>query len=795
MVSNAALIAALTALLPSTALAQNNQTYANYSAQGQPDLFPQTLATLELSFPDCDHGPLKNNLVCDSTAGYVERAQALISLFTLEELILNTQNSGPGVPRLGLPNYQVWNEALHGLDRANFATKGGEFEWGTSFPMPILSMAALNRTLIHQIADIISTQARAFSNNGRYGLDVYAPNINGFRSPLWGRGQETPGEDANVLTSAYTYEYITGMQGGVDPENLKIAATAKHFAGYDLENYNNQSRLGFDAIITQQDLSEYYTPQFLAASRYAKSHSFMCAYNSVNGVPSCSNSFFLQTLLRESWGFPEYGYVSSDCDAIYNVWNPHNYANSQSSAAADSLKAGTDIDCGQTYPWHLNESFVAGSVSRGEIERSVTRLYANLVRLGYFDKKNEYRSLGWKDVVKTDSWNISYEAAVEGIVLLKNDGTLPLSKKVRSIALIGPWVNVTDQLQGNYFGPAPYLISPLQAAKKAGYEVNYELGTGINNQTTAGFAKAIAAAKKSDAIIFIGGIDNTIEQEGADRTDIAWPGNQLDLIKQLSEVGKPLVVLQMGGGQVDSSSIKSNKKVNSLVWGGYPGQSGGYALFDILSGKRAPAGRLVSTQYPAEYVHQFAQNDMNLRPDGKKNPGQTYIWYTGKPVYQFGDGLFYTTFKETLGKQSTLKFNASQILGAAHPGYTYSEQTPVFTFTANIQNSGKTDSPYTAMAFVRTSNAGPKPYPNKWLVGFDRLATIKAGHSSTLSIPIPLNALSRVDNKGNKIVYPGKYELVLNTDESVKLEFELVGDEVTLENWPLEEQQIKATSA
>jgi beta-D-xylosidase 4 len=251
----------------------------------------------------------------------------------------------------------------------------------------------------------------------------------------------------------------------------------------------------------------------------------------------------------------------------------------------------------------------------------------------------------------------------------------------------------------------------------------------------------------------------------------------------------------MGGGQVDSSSIKSNKKVNSLVWGGYPGQSGGYALFDILSGKRAPAGRLVSTQYPAEYVHQFAQNDMNLRPDGKKNPGQTYIWYTGKPVYQFGDGLFYTTFKETLGKQSTLRFNASQILGAAHAGYTYSEQTPVFTFTANIQNSGKTDSPYTAMAFVRTSNAGPKPYPNKWLVGFDRLATIKAGHSSTLSIPIPLNALSRVDNKGNKIVYPGKYELVLNTDESVKLEFELVGDEVTLENWPLEEQQIKATSA
>ncbi|KAH6607018.1 glycoside hydrolase family 3 [Trichoderma cornu-damae] len=793
MVTNTALITALTAVLSGTALAQHNQTYANYSAQGQPDLFPQTLATLELSFPACQHGPLKGNLVCDTTAGYVERAQALVSLFTLEELILNTQNSGPGVPRLGLPNYQVWNEALHGLDRANFAKAGGQFSWATSFPMPILSTAALNRTLIHQIADIVSTQARAFNNNGRYGLNVYAPNINGFRSPIWGRGQETPGEDAFFLTSAYTYEYITGLQGGVDPERLKIAATAKHFAGYDLENWNNQSRLGFDAIITQQDLSEYYTPQFLAASRYAKSRSFMCAYNSVNGVPSCANRLFLQTLLRESWGFPEWGYVSSDCDAVYNIWNPHKYASSQSSAAASSLRAGTDIDCGQTYSWHLNESFVAGHVSRGEIERSVTRLYANLVRLGYFDgDKCLFRSLGWKDVVKTDAWNISYEAAVEGIVLLKNDGTLPLSNNVRSIALIGPWANATTQMQGNYFGPAPYLVSPLEAAIKAGYHVNFELGTDIASSSTASFTKAIAAAHKSDAIIFIGGIDNTVEQEGADRTNIAWPGNQLELIKQLSQQGKPLVVLQMGGGQVDSSSIKNNKKVNSLIWGGYPGQSGGIALFDILSGKRAPAGRLVTTQYPAEYVHQFPQNDLNLRPDGKSSPGQTYIWYTGKPVYQFGDGLFYTAFKESLASHSkSLKFNASKILASPHPGYTYSQLVPALTFTANVENSGETASPYSAMLFVRTSNAGPKPYPNKWLVGFDRLATIKPGYSSTLSIPVPIGAIARVDSLGNRIIYPGKYELALNTDESVKVEFEMVGDEVTIENWPLEQQQIQ----
>lgn len=789
MVSRGALLTALAALLPTGVLAQGNSTFVNYSTQANPDLFPQTVATIRLSFPDCEHGPLRTNLVCNTSAHYVDRVQALISLFTLEELINNTQNTAPGVPRLGLPQYQVWNEALHGLDRADM-TDSGDYSWATSFPMPILSMAGLNRTMINQIASIISTQARAFNNAGRYGLDSYAPNINGFRSPLWGRGQETPGEDAFFLTSAYAYEYITGLQGGVDPDHLKIVATAKHFAGYDLENWDNHSRLGVDVAITQQDLSEYYTPQFLAASRYARSRSFMCSYNSVNGVPSCANSYFLQTLLRDSFDFPEYGYVSSDCDAVYNVFNPHEYAHNESSAAADSLRAGTDIDCGQTFPWSLNQSFVDGSVSRDEIETALTRLYANLVRLGYFDgNQSEYRQLTWNDVETTDAWNISYEAAVSGIVLLKNDGTLPLSKDIRSIALIGPWANATVQLQGNYFGTPPYLISPLAAAEASGLTVNYAFGTNISDASTQGFAAAIAAAKKSDAIIFAGGIDNTVEAEAMDRMNLTWPGNQLDLIKQLSDVGKPLVVLQMGGGQVDSSALKNNTKVNSLVWGGYPGQSGGAALFDILTGKRAPAGRLVSTQYPAEYANQFPATDLGLRPD-HSNPGQTYIWYTGKPVYEFGDGLFYTEFAET-GHQAGATYNISELLSAPHPGYTHSELVPFVNFTAEVKNTGHTASPYTAMLFASTS-AGPKPLPNKWLVGFDRLPTIAPGKSATLTIPVPIGAVTRADTNGNKILYPGKYELALNNDRSVVVSFTLTGTAAVLENWPLWEQQIPA---
>ncbi|MCJ1304033.1 hypothetical protein MMC08_006845 [Hypocenomyce scalaris] len=785
------------AILVSTALAQDNTTYVNYDIVSQPNLTPQTVATINLSFPDCSNGPLSSNLVCNMSAGYMERAASLISLFTLEELINNTGNTAPGVPRLGLPPYQVWNEALHGLDRANF-TLSGDYMYATSFPQPILSMASMNRSLINQIASIISTQGRAFNNAGRYGLDSYAPNINGFRSPLWGRGQETPGEDAFFLSSAYAYEYITGLQGGVGPEHLKLVATAKHFAGYDLENWDNHSRLGNDLTITQQDLSDYYTPQFLTASRYAKVHSVMCSYNAVNGVPSCSNSFFMQTLLRDTWEFGSRdGYISSDCDAVYNVFNPHMYALNQSGAAADSLRAGTDINCGTTYQYHLNVSFYDGYVSRDDIEQGVTRLYSNLVRLGYFDgNSSEYRQLTWSDVVSTDSQNISYEAAVEGITLLKNDGTLPLSSSIRSIALIGPWANATVQMQGNYYGTPPYLISPLAAAQASNLTVNYAFGTNISSNSTADFAGAMSAANMSDAIIFAGGIDNTIEAEGMDRMNLTWPGNQLTLIQQLSTMGKPLVVLQMGGGQVDDSTLKANPDVNSILWGGYPGQSGGPALLDIITGARAPAGRLVSTQYPAAYALEFPATDLSLRPNGS-NPGQTYIWYTGTPVYEFGTGLFYTNFSESAVSSANMTngstYNIVDLLSQSHAGYEYIELVPFMNFTVMVTNTGSTASDYSAMLFVNTT-AGPAPYPNKWLVGFDRLPSIAPGSSAMMTIPVPIGAVSRTEASGSKVVYPGQYQLALNNERSVVMSFTLTGNQTTLEEWPLAEQQILGAS-
>lgn len=508
-------------------------------------------------------------------------------------------------------------------------------------------------------------------------------------------------------------------------------------------------------------------------------------------MPSCANSFFLQTLLRETWGFEDqYGFVSSDCDAVYNVFDPHGYAANRTGAAADSLRAGTDIDCGTEYSLWLPDAFNNGFVTRDDIELALKRLYTGTIDQGWFGANDSlYRNLGWNDVLTTDAWNISYEAAVEGTVLLKNDGTLPLTDDCKSVALIGPWANATDQMQGNYYAQPPYLISPLAALESTGITVNFANGTDyVGTTSTDGFAAAIDAAKKSDVIVFAGGIDGTIEAEGQDRENITWPGVQLELISQLSQLGKPLVVLQMGGGQVDSSSLKNNDNVNSLIWGGYPGQSGGAALVDIILGKRAPAGRLVTTQYPASYVDGFSQLDMNLAPNGS-NPGQTYMWYTGEAVYEFGYGMFYTTFSESAVNMTTTSYNISKPFYAAHTDYEYAEQVPILNFQFKVTNTGKTASDYSAMLFASTTS-GPAPRPIKWLVGIDREATIAPGASCMVTIPVPVGALARADENGDLVVYPGEYSLMLNTDASIVYNFTLTGNAATVQKWPRWFQQI-----
>jgi xylan 1,4-beta-xylosidase len=472
----------------------------------------------------------------------------------------------------------------------------GNFSYATSFPQPILMSAAFDDSLIESIAQIVSTEARAFNNFDHAGLDYWTPNINPFRDPRWGRGQETPGEDPFRI-QGYIKGLIKGLQGlDTSSPYLKIVATCKHYSGYDIET----NRMSFNAVITEQDLVEYFLPPFQACVRDAGVETIMCSYNAVNGIPSCADAFMLTNITRDLWGLP--GWIVSDCDAVDNIFNDHHYGATFPQAAADALLAGTDLDCGTTYqsqlPLALNQSLITVK----DLQTALIRQYFTLVRLvflyhfflsgslsllcyfyslGYFDPPSSqpYRQLDWSNVGTPPAQSLAHTAAVESIVLLKNTkNILPLSTSTK-IALIGPWGNATNQMQGNYAGTAPFLISPFMGLKTAGFNVMFVPGTGISSNVTnssQGFNAALAAAQAADVVIFAGGIDNSIEAEGHDRVTITWPDNQLALINALEGVGKPVVVVQFGGGQVDSSALKNSSAVSCLL------RSHGLALMHLL---------------------------------------------------------------------------------------------------------------------------------------------------------------------------------------------------------------------
>lgn len=312
-------------------------------------------------------------------------------------------------------------------------------------------------------------------------------------------------------------------------------------------------------------------PLYCLANMYIQ---YLGSYNAVNGVPTCADPYLLQTILRDHWNWTsQEQWVTSDCDAIQNIFLPHGYSATREQAAADALIAGTDVNCGTYSPNHLPAAFQQGLFNESTLDQALIRQYSSLIRLGYFDPPTEqpYRQLTFSDVSTSSSQALSYRAAVEGITLLKNDGLLPLQlSSSNSIALIGDWANASTQMQGNYAGVAPYLHTPLYAAQQLNITVNYAQGPGgQGDPTTDHWLPMWDAAGKSEMIIYIGGIDNSVELEDRDRVDIAWTGAQLDAIGQLAQYGKPMIVVQMGGGQIDSSPIKNNANISALLWGGY----------------------------------------------------------------------------------------------------------------------------------------------------------------------------------------------------------------------------------
>ncbi|KAJ6400979.1 hypothetical protein OIU84_016409 [Salix udensis] len=532
-------------------------------------------------------------------------------LQNLQEKVGLLVNKAAAVPRLGIKGYEWWSEALHGVSNVGPGTKfGGAFPVATSFPQVITTAASFNATLWEAIGQVVSDEARAMFNGGVAGLTYWSPNVNIFRDPRWGRGQETPGEDP-VVAGKYASSYVRGLQGN-DGNRLKVAACCKHFTAYDLDNWNGVDRFHFNAKVSKQDMVDTFDVPFRMCVKEGKVASVMCSYNQVNGIPTCADPNLLKKTVRGQWRLD--GYIVSDCDSVGVYYGQQHYTSTPEEAAADAIKAGLDLNCGPFLGQHTEDAVKKGLLNEAEINNALLNTLTVQMRLGMFDgepSSQPYGNLGPHDVCSPAHQELALEAARQGIVLLKNHGpSLPLStRRHHSVAIIGPNSNATVTMIGNYAGVACGYTTPLQGIERYS-KIIYQQGCAdvacVSDQQ---FGAAIDAARQADATILVMGLDQSIEAEFRDRTGLLLPGRQQDLVSKVAAASKgPTVLVLMSGGPIDVSFAENDPKIGGIVWAGYPGQAGGAAISDVLYGITNPGGKLPMTWYPQRLYHKSADD-------------------------------------------------------------------------------------------------------------------------------------------------------------------------------------------
>lgn len=673
--------------------------------------------------------------------------------------------------------------------------ESGNGSSATSFPNPISLAAAFDDQLVQDIGLAIGAEARAFANAGRAGLDFWTPNINPFRDPRWGRGLETPGEDP-LRISNYVRALLKGMEwASLDPsemEKRQVIATCKHFAAYDLERWDGSVRYSFDAIVSMQDLVEYYLPPFRQCARDSNVGSIMCSYNRVNGTPACANEYLMQRVLREHWNWTEHNnYIVSDCNAVHNIYADHKWVKTAAQAAGKAFNAGTDNVC-EAGGWTTDVigAYNQSLLSEKVIDQALRRQYEALIRADYIatfrEEPTGFRSYGWDYVNTEQAHGWARQAATDGMVLLKNvDGTLPLKLgKNKSVAMVGFWAHDTSsRMLGNYHGRPPFYRTPLWAAQELGLRVNY---ANASVSSTGNNSAVLDAARQSDVVLFFGGIDTSIETEDRDRTSITWPAAQLETLSSLRAIGKKVIVVQLGT-QIDNTPLLHDKNIGAILWAGYPGMFGGPAALDIITGKKAPAGRLPVTQYPGNYTEQVPMTDMALRPSAK-NPGRTYKWYSNA-VQEFGFGLHYTNFTIRFGspydvaatKRNPPVFQSDLLL--ADCNQPHKDRCAFPSMPIVVKNHGNITSDFVALAFISTKQ-GPAPQPIKELASYKRIRDVEPGEEREALLDLTFGDFARVKENGDTVLYTGAYCLILDVPEQQRLCIEILGGDVVFDVWP-----------
>jgi beta-glucosidase len=703
----------------------------------------------------------------DASLPLTTRVNDLIRRMSLAEKVQQLRHAAPAIPRLGVPAYNYWNECLHGVARAGVATV---------FPQAIGMAATWDTPLIHQEANVIAVEARAKHNDyvlnhggncaQYYGLTFWTPNINIFRDPRWGRGQETYGEDP-FLTARIGVAFIRGLQGD-DPKYLEAVACAKHYA---VHSGPEPERHRFDAVPSDRDLHETYLPQFEAAVREGHVGGVMGAYNSVDGEPACANRYLLTDLLRKQWGFD--GYVTSDCGAIYDIWANHKFVQTPAEAAAVAVKAGDDLCCGTDYN-PLVLAVQKGFISPREIDQALRYLLEIRFRLGLFDPLASvpYAQIPFSENNSPEHQALALRVARESMVLLKNDGLLPLNRaKIKRIAVIGPNANSIPMLLGNYNGTPSSPVTILDGIRNvagAGIEVVYQPGCPLallkdeeNKPGTAMTSAAVKAAKSADAVIFVGGISAQLEGEemtrangyvgfsGGDRTEIELPSVQTDLLKALYQTGKPVVFVDCSGSAI--AMPWEAKKLPAILQAWYPGQAGGQAVGEVLFGNVNPAGRLPVTFYRST-------GDLPAFDDYSMS-NRTYRYFKGQPLYAFGHGLSYTRFRYSAARLDEDKVAAGDTLRMAF----------------NLKNTGGRDGDEVAQVYFRHVKS-VVPQAKLALCGFVRIHLPQDG-VARVSLDIPVERFRYWDTARHQYtVEPGKYELLVGAasdDIRLRVPFEV----------------------
>ncbi|GAV89979.1 Glyco_hydro_3 domain-containing protein/Glyco_hydro_3_C domain-containing protein/Fn3-like domain-containing protein, partial [Cephalotus follicularis] len=707
---------------------------------------------------------------CNVSLGVKERARDLVERLTLQEKIGFLVNSANNVSRLGIPKYEWWSEALHGVSYVGPGTHFSTLVPGaTSFPQVILTAASFNVSLFEAIGKVVSTEARAMYNVGLAGLTFWSPNVNIFRDPRWGRGQETPGEDP-LLSSKYASGYVRGLQqtDDGDPDRLKVAACCKHYTAYDLDNWKGVDRYHFNAVVTKQDLDDTFQPPFKSCVIDGNVASVMCSYNQVNGTPTCADQDLLTGVIRGEWKLN--GYIVSDCDSVDVFYNSQHYTKTAEEAAAKAILAGLDLNCGSFLGQHTEAAVNKGLLDQSVIDKAVSNNFGTLMRLGFFDgdpSKLLYGKLGPKDVCTPKNQELARDAARQGIVLLKNTaGSLPLSPTViKTLAVIGPNANVTKTMIGNYEGTPCKYVTPLEGLT-ATVETTYTPGCSNVACGTVQLDDAKKAAAAADATVIVVGADQSIEAEGRDRVNLFLPGQQQFLITEVANVSKgPVILVIMSGGGMEVTFAKTNDKIPSILWVGYPGEAGGAAIADVIFGYYNPSGRLPMTWYPESYVDAVPMTNMNMRPDPSTGyPGRTYRFYTGETVYSFGDGLSYSKYKHQLVKAPE---QVSLIVGEDHVCHTTDcksvetlEETchnSAFDIHLKVQNTGDMSGSHTVFLF--SSPPSVHNSPQKHLLGFEKVFLTGQAESLVRFKVDVCKDLSVVDQLGARRVALGQHLL------------------------------------